>query len=81
MNMFRELNAYAEPDALESLITKLESTLCDGWLRDREGEARVRLFCSDGQVSFHAFNPIVSPGSFPLVCRHRHREAQNHGVN
>lgn len=50
MKMFRELSAYAEPDALESMIAKLESGLSDGWLRDREGEARVRPLCSDGQI-------------------------------
>ncbi len=52
MKVFRELNAYAAAEVLESIITKVESGLCDGWLRDRESEARVRPFRSEGQVGF-----------------------------
>jgi hypothetical protein len=52
MKTFRKLNAYAEPELLESMIAKLTVTLFDGWLRDREGEERVRPFCGEGQVCF-----------------------------
>lgn len=52
MKTFRELNAYAEPEVLESMIAKLTVTLLDGWLRDRDGEERVGPFCGEGQVCF-----------------------------
>jgi hypothetical protein len=52
MKTFRELNAYAEPEVLESMVAKLTVTPFDGWLRDREGEERVRPLCGEGQVCF-----------------------------
>ena len=57
MKTFRELNAYLEPELLESMIAQLTVTLFDGWRRAREVEQRVRPFCGEGRyVSF-------SPGS------------------
>jgi hypothetical protein len=50
MKVFRELSAYGEPGALESMLATIESGLCDGWLRDRESEARAPVLCGEGKV-------------------------------
>ncbi len=48
--VFRDLTIYGDPEALESLLSRLETLLSDGWSRDREREAT--LWCRPGQSQF-----------------------------
>jgi hypothetical protein len=48
---YRELTVFGEPEALESLISRLESQLNNGWSRDRQREKKLRRISAD-QVFF-----------------------------
>jgi hypothetical protein len=42
VKVFRELTIFVEPQTLESLISRIESRLSDGWSRGREREQELR---------------------------------------
>lgn len=52
VKIFRELTVFGEPDALESVISKTESGLTDGWFRDRESETKFQLLCRERAFCF-----------------------------
>ena len=42
VKVFRELTVFVEPQTLESLISRIENRLSDGWSRGREREQELR---------------------------------------
>ena len=60
--VFRDLVVYGDPPVLDSVVTRIEARLADGWYRDREREARLWR----GQSEFCFVRP--SSSEFPAVA-------------
>jgi hypothetical protein len=52
VKVFRELTVFVEPQTLESLISRIESRLSDGWSRGREREQELRRLGSEQYFIF-----------------------------
>ena len=64
--VFRDLVVYGDPPVLDSVGTRIEARLADGWYRDREREAR--LWRGQSQFCFVRRSSSEFPAVALLMC-------------